>query len=148
MYIVIHLCVFGSEGWAHIPNEKMKAFQPKSEKCNFVGYSEGVKGYRLLQSHSNEIIIRRDVKFDENILSCEPNSTCVPSLACKPSSTFVPYSIPIIVSCSSDDDNEDENPPLPIHLPPDESIEHEPAPSPLLLRWVSSTREETGDLSD
>jgi hypothetical protein len=71
---VSHLCVFGSIAWAHIPNEKRKALQPKSEKCIFVGYSEDVKGYRLLQPHCNEIIIRRDVKFDENLLACEPNS--------------------------------------------------------------------------
>jgi hypothetical protein len=64
--------------------------QPKSEKCIFVGYSEDVKGYRLLQSHCNEIIIRRDVKFDENLLACEPNLAIVPSSACEPSSAFVP----------------------------------------------------------
>jgi hypothetical protein len=99
---------------------KGKHCRPKSEKCIFVGYSEDVKGYRLLQSHCNEIIIRIDVKFDENILACEPNSAFVPSLACepnsavvpssdcKPSSTFVPsYDL---VS-SSYDDSEDENPP-------------------------------------
>jgi hypothetical protein len=125
---VSHLCVFGSIAWAHIPNEKRKALQPKSEKCIFVGYSEDVKGYRLLQTHCNEIIIRRDVKFDENILACKPNSMFVPSLASEPnsevvpssaydpSSTFVPSSI--LVS-SSDDDNEDENPPSASHLPPD-----------------------------
>jgi hypothetical protein len=65
---------------------KGKHCQPKSEKCIFVGYFEDVKGYRLLQPHCNEIIIRRDVKFDENILACEPNSTIVPSSACEPSS--------------------------------------------------------------
>ena len=27
------------EAWAHIPDEKWKALQPKSEKCIFVGYS-------------------------------------------------------------------------------------------------------------
>ena len=27
------------------PKEKQKALQPKSEKCIFVGYSEGVKGH-------------------------------------------------------------------------------------------------------
>jgi hypothetical protein len=53
-----------------IPDEKRKALQPKSEKCIFVGYSEDVKGYRLLRSHCNEIIIKRDVKFDENRLAC------------------------------------------------------------------------------
>ena len=45
---VSHFCVFDCEAWAHISNEKQKALQPKSEKCIFVGYSEDVKGYRLL----------------------------------------------------------------------------------------------------
>jgi hypothetical protein len=112
--------------------------QPKSEKCIFVGYSEDVKGYRLLQPHCNEIIIRRDVKFDENILPCEPNSTIVHSSACEPSSTFVPSSVPILVS-SLDDDSEDENPPPSTHLPRDDSFEPEPTPVPPLPRWVRST---------
>ena len=51
----------------HIPDEKHKSLEPKSEKCIFVGYSEDVKGYRLLQPNSKEIIIRRDVKFNENV---------------------------------------------------------------------------------
>jgi hypothetical protein len=124
--------------------------QPKSEKYIFVGYYEDVKGYRLLQPHCNEIIIRRDVKFNENLLACEPNSVFVPTLAYgpnlafvpssafKPSSTFVPSFVPV---SSSDDDNEAENPPLPAHLPPDESFEPEPAPAPVpqLSRWVRST---------
>ena len=115
--------------------------QPKSEKCIVVGYSEDVKGYRLLQSHCNEIIIRRDVKFDENILAYEPNSAVVPYLACEPYSTFVPSSD--LVS-SSDDGSEDKNPPPPAHPPPDESFEPEPALVPPLPRWVRSTREATG----
>ena len=65
--------MFGCEAWAHIPDEKRKALQPKSEKCIFVGYSEDVKSYRLLQPHLHDIIIIRDVKFDENLLACEPN---------------------------------------------------------------------------
>jgi hypothetical protein len=127
---VSHFCVFGSVAWAHIPDEKRKALQPKSEKCIFVGYSEDVKGYKLLQPHCNEIIIRRDVKFDENILACEPNLTFVPSLAYAIHLRHFPSSIPIMVSSSSsDDDSEDENPPPPAHLPPDDSIEPEPAPT-------------------
>jgi hypothetical protein len=58
---------------------------------------------------------------------------------------YDPSSIPILVS-SLDDENEDENPPLPSHLPLDESIEHEPAPVPILLRWVHSTQEATSDI--
>jgi hypothetical protein len=29
---VSHFCVFGSEAWVHIPDEKRKTLQPKSEK--------------------------------------------------------------------------------------------------------------------
>jgi hypothetical protein len=102
---------------------------------------------RLLQPHCNEIVIRRYVKFDENILACKPNLVIVPSSSCEPSSMFVPYFVHILVS-SSDDDREDENPPLPAHLPPYESIELEPTPTPSLPRWglKSSTREVVGDL--
>jgi hypothetical protein len=85
---VNHFHVFSSIAWAHIPDEKRKYFQPKSQKCIFFLYSEDVKGYKLLQPHSNEIIIRRDVKFDENLLACEHNST------------FVPYFVPIMVYSS------------------------------------------------
>jgi hypothetical protein len=145
---VSHFCVFGSIAWAHIPYEKRKALQPKIEKCIFVGYSEVVKGYILLQTHCNEIIIRRYVKFDENLLACKPNSSFVPSLACdpnlvvvpssacEPSSTFVPS---FVLIYSLDDESEDENPPPPTHLSPDESFEPEPTPAPLLPRWVHST---------
>jgi hypothetical protein len=41
---VSHFRVFDSIAWAHIPNDKRKALQPKSEKCIFVGYSEDLKG--------------------------------------------------------------------------------------------------------
>jgi hypothetical protein len=123
---VSHFCVFGSIAWAHIPDEKRKALQPKSEKCIFFGYSEDVKVIYFFNHIVMKFIIRRDVKFDENILAFEPNST------------FVPSFVPTLVS-SSDDDNEDENPPLPSHLPPDESFEPELAPVPPLPRWVHST---------
>jgi hypothetical protein len=67
----------------------------------------------------------------------------VPSSACEPSLVFVPS---YVLVSSSDDDSEDENPPPHTHLPPDESLEIEPTPSPPLPRWVHSTREATGDL--
>jgi hypothetical protein len=85
------------------------------------------------------------VKFDENLLSCEPNSAVVPSSAYDPSSAVVPSSVPILDS-SLDDESEDENPPPPPHIPPDESFEPEQAPVPSLPRWVRLTREEAGDL--
>jgi hypothetical protein len=49
----------------------------------------------------------------------------VPSSACEPSSAFVPSSIPNMVY-SLDDESDNENPPLPSHLPPYDSFEPEP----------------------
>jgi hypothetical protein len=69
----------------------------------------------------------------------------VPSSTCKSSSMFVSSFVHILVS-SSEDDSEDENPPPLAHLPPNESIEHEPALAPPLPRWVHSTQEVSGDL--
>jgi hypothetical protein len=142
---VSHFRVFGSIAWAHILDEKRKSLQPKSERCIFVVYSEDVKGYILLQPHCNEIILRRDVKFDENLLACEPNSAGVPSSACEPYLAVVPSSVSILDS-SSNDDSEDENPPLLADIPPYDSFEPEQAPVPPLPRWVRSTREATGDI--
>jgi hypothetical protein len=133
--------VFGSEAWAHIPDEKRKALQPKSKKCIFVGYFEDVKSYRLLQPHSNEIIIRKYVKFNEYLSTYKPSSVIVPS--------SIPNffaSAPILVS-SSNVDNEDENPPLPAHLHLVGFVEHEPTPTPQLPRWVHTTREVASDLA-
>ena len=138
--------MFGCEAWAHISDEKRKALQPKSEKCIFFGYFEDVKGYELLQPHSHDIIIKRDVKFDENLFACEPNLVSVPSLAYEPDSTIVPSSsssssfldrFPALVS---DDDSEDENPPPPAHVPPI-------TPASMPPRWDRSTLEATGDLA-
>jgi hypothetical protein len=66
--------------------------------------------------------------------SYDTNSTIVPSSSYNPSSVFVPSFVPILVS-SSYDDSEDENPPPFVHLPADESIEPEPVLVPGLPRW-------------
>jgi len=39
-----------SRAWARIPSERRKAMEPQCRECIFVGYPDGVKGYRLLDS--------------------------------------------------------------------------------------------------
>eukprot|EP00253_Pinus_taeda_P022187 PITA_22187 len=84
-----------------------------------------VKGYRLIPFKSKTVIIRRDVKFDENKSACEPSPADVPPLPI--SSTFENIS-------SSDDESEDDN------TPP-------PSQDPQLPRWVRATRDAAGDLA-
>ena len=115
--------MFGSDAWAHLPDEKQKALQPKSEKCIFVGYSKYLKGYIFIYPKSNEIIIRRDDKFDENVFPYKPNLTSISSSTYDPSSKIVPPSNPNFFTCDPTPvstlyvDSEDENKPPPTHVP-------------------------------
>eukprot|EP00253_Pinus_taeda_P028273 PITA_28273 len=124
----VYRITHSGEARAHILDEKCKALEPKSEKCIIVGYSEDVKGYRLIPFNSKNVIIRRDVNFHENKSTYEPSSAHVPPLSI--SSTFEHIS-------SSDDESEDENPPPPSQDPPS---------APSLPKLVQATQNAAGDL--
>jgi len=62
------LKVFGALTYAHIKQDKL---EPKALKCVFIGYPEGVKGYKLWKSESSggsKFLISRDVTFDETCM--------------------------------------------------------------------------------
>jgi hypothetical protein len=42
---------------------------PKAQKCTFISYGSGVKGYCLLCVDSKKVIVSHDVTFDESIFS-------------------------------------------------------------------------------
>nr|GEV99816.1 retrotransposon protein, putative, Ty1-copia subclass [Tanacetum cinerariifolium] len=61
------LRIFGCVAYSHVNQEKLK---PKAIKCIFLGYPDGVKGYRLwrLDDVKPKIIISRDVVFNESLM--------------------------------------------------------------------------------
>jgi hypothetical protein len=64
---VAHFRFFGSRAWARIPSKKRKALDPQSTECIFVGYLDGVKGYRLIDLSSDRLIVERSVHFEESV---------------------------------------------------------------------------------
>jgi hypothetical protein len=64
---VTHFCIFSSRAWVRIPFEKRKSLDPQSIECIFVGYPNGVKGYRLIDPSMDQLIIERSVQFKESI---------------------------------------------------------------------------------
>jgi hypothetical protein len=64
---VTHFRIFGSRAWVRIPSEKRKALDPQSIECIFVGYLDGVKGYRLIDLSSDQLIIEYSVQFEESV---------------------------------------------------------------------------------
>ncbi|KAL0313432.1 UNVERIFIED_CONTAM: Retrovirus-related Pol polyprotein from transposon TNT 1-94 [Sesamum radiatum] len=66
------LCVFGCSAFVHQNIDKL---EPRSQKCIFIGYPEGVKGYRLwLRSQPGfKVLISKDVVFNESEMPCLNN---------------------------------------------------------------------------
>lgn len=63
-----NLKVFGSRVWSHVRSyEKRSKFDPKAKECVFVGYPDGIKGYKLWDLKNRKFFISRDVVFEENI---------------------------------------------------------------------------------
>jgi hypothetical protein len=49
----------------HVPKEKRSKLGNKYEKCIFVGYKDGIKGYKLWNPVTRKIVYSQDVVFRE-----------------------------------------------------------------------------------
>ncbi|KAE8686521.1 Protein STRUBBELIG-RECEPTOR FAMILY 1 [Hibiscus syriacus] len=63
-----NLHVFGSIVYVMYNSQEISKLDPKSRKCKFLGYADGVKGYRLWDPTTRKVIISRDVIFVEDKL--------------------------------------------------------------------------------
>lgn len=63
---------FGAEVWFHIPKEKRKKLDVKSEKGIFVGYGETTKGFRIFNPKKNAVTLERDVISIPNETTASP----------------------------------------------------------------------------
>lgn len=61
-----HLRVFGSNVMVHIPKEKRKKWDKKSEIHILVGYPDNVKGYRIYNPRNKTVTTSRDVIIMEH----------------------------------------------------------------------------------
>ena len=60
-----HLKVFGCDAYVHVPKENMSKLDKKAEKCIFIGYKDGLKGYKLWNPETKKVVYSRDVVFRE-----------------------------------------------------------------------------------
>jgi hypothetical protein len=60
-----HLRVFGCDAYVHVPKKNMSKLDTKAEKCIFIGYKDGVRGYKLWNPETKKVVYNRDVVFRE-----------------------------------------------------------------------------------
>jgi hypothetical protein len=56
-----HLKVFGCDAFVHVPKEKRNKLDNKEVKCIFIGYKDGMKGYKLWDPTLRKTMYSRDV---------------------------------------------------------------------------------------
>lgn len=61
-----HMRVFRCTAYAHVPGEVRRKMDFKASKNVFIGYTKGIKGYKLLEPSSKQISHARDVIFSES----------------------------------------------------------------------------------
>jgi hypothetical protein len=60
-----YLRVFGCNAYYHTPSEKRKKLDPKGKKGVFIGFSEEVLGWKVLDITTMKVVVSKDVVFDE-----------------------------------------------------------------------------------
>ena len=51
-----HLRVFGCDAYGHVPKEKRTKLDSKYKKCIFIGYKDGLKGYKIWNPVTRKIV--------------------------------------------------------------------------------------------
>uniref|UniRef100_A0AAV1VBB0 Polyprotein n=1 Tax=Peronospora matthiolae TaxID=2874970 RepID=A0AAV1VBB0_9STRA len=63
---VKHMRVFGCRAFILTPREKRLKWDPKAREGMFMGYEEASKAYRVYDIEAGQVVISRDITFDES----------------------------------------------------------------------------------
>jgi hypothetical protein len=72
---VSNLRIWGCTAYVHIQRDKRRQFQPRMEKCDFIGYPQGYKGWKFYNPITKRTIISERAEFDERYFPGMKQST-------------------------------------------------------------------------
>jgi hypothetical protein len=114
---VSHLRVWGCTAYVFVQKDKCKSLAPHMEKCIFLGYPDGYKGWKFYNPTTKKVIISECAKFDEHYfpgLSCSGPA----SMPLLPLPVPVTHPVVVPVPVLDEDGDEDNHPTLPPLQPP------------------------------
>ena len=81
-----HLRVWGCTAYVHVQKDKQTGIGAHMEKCVFIGYPIGFKGWKFFNPTTNKVVISERAEFDERFfpgLKKTPDRPSMPSLVLK-----------------------------------------------------------------
>ncbi|KAF7763798.1 hypothetical protein Agabi119p4_8335 [Agaricus bisporus var. burnettii] len=89
---VSHLRVWGCTSYVHVQRDKRNSIQPHYEKCVFIGYPAGYKGWKFYNPVTKRTVISERADFDERYFpgTSKAQLEAVPSFACLPEPLPIP----------------------------------------------------------
>ncbi|GAA0160017.1 hypothetical protein LIER_16666 [Lithospermum erythrorhizon] len=130
--------VFGSLCYAHNLKSELDKFASRSQKCIFVGYSFGKKGWKVFNMETPDFFVSRDVKFVENVF---PFGQVDPI-------SVAPGQPNVINTMQEEFDQEEECLEVPPSRPPSAEIGADPPPSPVQAVSLQTAQPSSGPSLD
>ena len=55
---ISHMRVFGCDAYLHVPKDKRTKLDSKFERCIFIGYKDGLKGYNIWNIETRKLVYK------------------------------------------------------------------------------------------
>ena len=107
---VSHLRVWGCLAYVFIQKDKQHLLQPHMEKCVFMGYPSGYKGWNFYNPTTQKYFISEGAEFDKRVFAGLSKYKATSPVDLTPPGTLpmllVPTPVPMLTLGGEDDDNE------------------------------------------
>ena len=114
---VSHLRIWGCTAYVHVQKDKRAALGSHMEKCIFIGYPEGYKGWKFYNPITKKLVISERAEFDERYM-LGSHSVQRPQETRNDTSNDEQRYIPIpAIQVDADDDEDDDSIRVPLAEP-------------------------------
>lgn len=127
---VSNLRIWGCQAYVFVQKDKRRSLEPHMEKCVFVGYPSGYKGWKFYNPTTRKFIISERAEFDERVFPGLSTYKASSPVDLTPPGTLplTPEPIPAPVFGPGGDNDDDDDDFIPSHSEPAPPV---PAPAPV-----------------